>query len=212
MSEDKNLQQSAPVSGDAENSNAYYKAMKKIEDEKKQKKKKKRKGCIIAVVLPVLLVVVAVIASMFTGETSVVVTDDVVTEPYTKLDIYQINQAAIKNQLAAEKQFRQNEDGYKYRYTFVAEVINVPGEQIFVKIANPKKYKASGEWNYYDAYLNVDKDFAATLKLGDWILVENACIEFGQTWHRIDQQYMETPKKITREEAVEFVNSYPDAE
>ncbi len=144
---------------------------------------------------------------MFTVETP-----DVVTEPYTKLDIYQISQAAIKNQLAAEKQFKQNDEGYKYRYTFVAEVINVPGEQIFVKIANPKKYKVDNEWNYYEAYLNVDKDFAATLKLGDWILVENACIDFGQTWYQINQQYMETPKKITREEAVEFINSYPDAE
>ncbi len=51
MAEDKNLQQSAPVSGDAENSNAYYEAMKKIEDEKKQKKKKKRKGCLLFFVI-----------------------------------------------------------------------------------------------------------------------------------------------------------------
>lgn len=181
-----------------------------MSDEKElgaQKKKGKKKGCIIAIAIPVILVLVSVVVSMFNVEKP-----DVITEPYTKLDIYQISQAAIKNQLAAEKQFKQNDEGYKYRYTFVAEVINVPGEQIFVKIVNPKKYKVDNEWNYYEAYLNVDKDFAATLKLGDWILVENACIDFGQTWYQIDQQYMETPKKITREEAFEFINSYPDAE
>ena len=94
----------------------------------------------------------------------------------------------------------------------MAQVINIPGEQIYVKIVNPKPYHESKEWNYYEAYLNVDKDFAATLKLGDWIFVENACIEFGQTWHRIDQQYMETPKKITSDEARAFINSYPEVE
>lgn len=178
------------------------------------KKKNKKKGCLIAVIVPVLLIV-AFVVSVFTVETpagTLEKTPDKVTEPYTKLDIYQISQAARKNQLAAEAQYKQNEDGYKYRYTFVAQVINIPGEQILVKIASPKEYEASGEWNYYDAYLNVDKEFAATLETGDWILVENACIEFGQTWYQIDQQYMETPKKITREEAIEFVNTYPDKE
>ncbi len=172
--------------------------------------KKKRKGCLIAAIVPLLLVV-SFLISVFTAETPDK-TPDKVTEPYTKLDIYQISQAARKNQLAAETQYKQNEDGYKYRYTFVAQVINIPGEQILVKIASPKEYRASGEWNYYEAYLNVDKNFAATLEVGDWILVENACIEFGQTWHRIDQEYMETPQKITREEAVEFINAYPDTE
>lgn len=170
-----------------------------------KEKKSKKKGCLIAIVAVFVILVGA--AAMLNFEPTVEI-----TEPYTQLDIYQIHQAAIKNQLAAEKQYKQNDEGYKYRYTFVAEVINVPGEQIFVRIASPKEYRIENEWNRYDAYLNVDKDFAATLKMGDWILVENACIEFGQTWHRIDQQYMETPKKITREEAVEFINSYPEAE
>lgn len=171
-----------------------------------EKKKNKKKYCFIAIVAFVLLTIDFMVGVL------ILEAPNEVTEPYTKLDIYQINQATMENQLAAEIRYRQNDDGYKYRYTFVAQVMSVPEEQIFVKIASPKKYRVSNEWNYYGVYLNVDKEFATTLELGDWILVENACIEFGQTWHRIDQQYMETPKKITYEEAVEFVNTYPETE
>ena len=169
-----------------------------------EKKWSKKKYCLVAVIVVVLLIVDSVVGVL------ILEAPNQVTEPYTKLDIEQINQAVTENQLVAENKYKQKDDGYKYRYTFVAQVIDVSEAHIFVNIANPKSYRASNEWNYYGVYLNVDKEFATTLETGDWVLVENACIEFGQTWYRIDQQYLKTPKKITYEEAIEFVNAYPE--
>ncbi|MBQ8762645.1 MAG: hypothetical protein IJZ07_00900 [Clostridia bacterium] len=194
------------------NEKYFDETAKQISPEGNQKKKKKRIGCLILIIAFAIIIIAAFILmfspsseTINTNETSL--SEETITEPYTKLDIYKIYQAARKNQVAAELEYKQRADGYEYRYTFVAKVINVPSEQIFVRITSPDS-DGDGSLNYYDAYLNVEKEFAATLSAGDWILVENACIEFGQSWHRIGQKYMETPQIIEYSEVEEFLAEY----
>lgn len=154
MSEDKNLQQSAPVSGDAENSNAYYEAMKKIEEEKKQKKKKKRKGCLTAFLV---IIGLYMLLGAFSGMLNQKVYRDNVTEAleekvytYDVLEEYN-NNTNDSDKKKAKNYFKWGKLALENEYTETS----VSFVKSSISLDEDYKEKAT---DYYSEYLKENKE------------------------------------------------------
>ena len=158
MSEDKNLQQSVPVSGEAENSNAYYEAMKRIEDEKKQKKKKKRKGCLlIFVVIIGLWILLSSISGMLDQK---VYRDNVIEaleeKTYTS-DV--LNEYIAKTKDSDSKRAKNY---FKWgKLALENEYVETSVNLIELSIEKDEDYKEKAT-DYYSEYLEDNKENIAT--------------------------------------------------
>lgn len=154
MSEEKGLQQSSQTSVQAEDSNAYYEAMKKIENEKKQKKAKKRKGCLLFFVVVIGL---SILMSAISGMLDQKVYRDNVTEAlkektYTSevLSEY-IAKTKDSNRKRAKNYFKWGKLALENEYTESSVKIML----LSIELDEGYKEKAT---DYYSEYLEDNSD------------------------------------------------------